>query len=1319
MEIVKSLNLNVTPKDAPNGSLVYARNVMTDDTSSFLTNDIGFDKVLDFKNGEYIVGVIPCNKEIVVFTYKPPVGASTVQGTSKIYRYSDNGVLTSVSSNWKWSGGKINGTYTYNYKNELIIAIAEYSDDNSLQVPLKSLNLNTCNEQDGYSYNLEENVPKVYCTHSIENKGHLVCGTYTFFVRFCLDEYNYTKWFQITPEIHILHLVTIENYSHSYKSKIGKEEQDTRITKTSELLVNDDRISDKAIKLEVTFDNNHFNKVQIGYIIKRESDVQGRVLNRYDIPKSGISAEKITVLVENNKFLQDISIDALLEEPNQKFNVKNIINYNNRLYIANYNEYNIENITLPSVDIEYETNSMSLDFEAANESPQSNDYIKYGFTVSIYDREKRVYRIPKTLSLKRDGDGFLIASSKDEFLEFLYNDIYFTPYNYPYIQKYYPNGKYININGKPGEVYNAARTLIIQNNLGHDCIKSWDFDGNVNDNIDSKAIVAAGWDYIYNSNEISIKIDTNNDIIFYIGQAPNEKEYNLRNSVLTLIYALPSFETMYGYWSLYLGNYAKWYYEYTDSHHEGDIDYLATPPSEFRSTVNLEKELYIDITGKESIETDSEGGIITSYNTRTLIPKQDYNLFIHFIRQDGSATLGYPIGKFKIETTADGEQVIPKVKTNGLSLEGYIGFFLSYEDVEVNVDNVILLARDGTLVLATNPEYVYDINIIGGHIIGKSGLNSDYNINLDSVDFIIDNLNCNRLKLSLPTGSAIDGHKFYLLRDENVNYNKRFKTLFRLTKNFYTVTEYVKDDGYLPGYYSNAPFFYYKKENQDDNLNSSFPFNSKLIIDPNILYVYDNEGNLTTYQVELIDDAIYSIYPLAAARIKENYIKSSVIFEYRQDDYDDAKLMFNCVVPPYKLHDFLELQPAYTAKPSKAFTNYRENITDIFDRRIARSNVISDESLVNGFREFEPTQYKNIIENKGKITNIVGIGLYFIVHTEYSIFIFDRSPKLSQYAQTEIPDTFAIDYQELMPTNEGYGGLLHREESIITKHGYYWYDETNKLIFSFEQGKPSIVSSAINNYIKQLPIVSCRFAEDIIHNRLLICFELDGQEYITLSYNFSTKQFISFHDYKFTHNYKTYNKSYLFDESTENRNKLFTFNDKKLANYDDLGIAIGIDSGERYNVGDDTNYAGQNPSIIDIIFNEEFEVPKVLNSINYVLSKFNHVQAVYLPQIFKEYNDRLFSGDFIKIYTDEVITDNIDVSDDKSTVNDMYVYDKPKWEKGKWNLNYFRDVYNKRSDISDEKSLVYGKYFVVRFVFKNDTNIRFKLDNVNVNTQIY
>ena len=66
----------------------------------------------------------------------------------------------------------------------------------------------------------------------------------------------------------------------------------------------------------------------------------------------------------------------------------------------------------------------------------------------------------------------------------------------------------------------------------------------------------------------------------------------------------------------------------------------------------------------------------------------------------------------------------------------------------------------------------------------------------------------------------------------------------------------------------------------------------------------------------------------------------------------------------------------------------------VYDTYIRRSDVIQSESDVNAWRNFSPSAYKVIAENKGAITNIVGIGLYLIAHCEHSMFLFNRDSTL-------------------------------------------------------------------------------------------------------------------------------------------------------------------------------------------------------------------------------------------------------------------------------------------------------------------------------------
>ena len=1300
MEIIKSLNLNVTPKDAPNGSLVYARNVMTDDTSSFLTNDIGFDKVLDFGNNEKIVGIIPCSKEIVIFTFSP-VGEIIDDGVSKIYRFPDGGNpsvdLKEIESSWKWSGGKIDGTYTYNYKNELIIAIGEYGVKGK-DIPLKSINLDTCNDN-GFTYAIEELIPKHSCEYAISTNGNLVCGTYTFFIRYKVDDYNYTKWFQVTSDIHVTNIVDKGGYIHKYLNSNGGEET---IIKDN-IYVNDDNISPYSITLRFDFEKIEefgnslpYTTFQLGYIIKRKSDVQGRIKAEFSIKEN-----KTICVISDNFYNAEISIDELLENPNQKFNVENIINYNNRLYIANYKEYEIKE---EDGDVEEGVINISIDSDPFG-NPETDEQGGETITVNVVDFECKIWNIiygssesvrttRYTEHINFDGlrinvqTHYLTDDSKTQFLNILKDYIYclYKDTSTEFVKFSEDNGPY-------------NHYLFVQNVVNNDgsdaiCILQKINDSNVNP--------SNGWDWdfalktfdIYvTPNEISIKYNDGTNLHTYILWKDNTEEDNARISILS---------------AAVIDNEPHWIFG-------GDYYIGASPYDCLRGTpmhrnIKITSGIFTN-SGDQDDESDDDdysfGIDVSKYKNRSLVPYQNYNFFIHYIRKDGSYTLGYPIGIKNCGVTSvnSGVKLVPKFNITSLPSSDYIGYFISYEDITVNSQSIWILKGNGTNGSITSVEFIYDTDFISGSKIAEyDGKMTD--IVSNSINILMDRLNCNRIGIS--TVNPIDEKiPAFITREISNQYSSENKILFRLTKDIYELNKEIKDSDYLPGYLNSQYFFVFDKN---------------IILDPFVSNVFDGKtGEKVSYDVRLEHPSLYTKVPIYAMNIKADYLKASVILEKVGDatdlkDTDKIDLIVNKVVPPSALHDFLELQPAYSAKPSKIFTNFRKAIKDKFDKTICRSDVISDESLVNGFRHFESSQYKNILENKGKITNIVAIGLYLIIHTEYSIFVFDRSPKLSQYAQTEIPDAFGVDYQELMPTDEGYGGLANKEESIITKRGYIWYDRNNKIIFSFDKGQPAILSSYINNYIHQLPIVNCRFAEDILHNRLIVCFELKNRKYLTLSYNFASKQFISFHDYKFTHNFKTYTKSYIFD--ADKPSYLFAFNDRQQCCYHELGL----DNNHLINIGDISYGDLIHPSIIDIIFNEGYELPKVLNSINYILSKFNHVERLYLPQILREYDDRLFSGDYLRIYTDEIITDIINLRDNKDTVNSYNVYDKPKWEKGKWNLNYFRDTHHiKEENISDEKSLVYGKYFVIRFIFENNVSnpTRFKLDNVNVNTQLY
>jgi len=1339
MEIIKKLVLNKTPKDAPNGGIACAMNMMVDDTGSFLSNDIGLSKRFWCTNdNERIVGVIPTNKEIVIFTH---------DGTnSRIYRLEDGQATRPVEgidggnslyerhTSWKWEGGKITGSYTYNYKGELIIAIGETTTANK-KIPLKSFNLSIATDRDDKTYAIEETVPQYDSYYRIKNDGELVCGVYTFFVRFAVDKDNYTKWFQITTDINIIQEVESRQYNHRYLYKEDEHQTLLQHVTAEKFNVNSDGMSNKLIQIGLNFSKYVKTKVQLAFIIKRKSDIQGRIQGTYNI-----AGENIEFDIVNNNFIDEVSINELIESPHQFYNVEHVVNYNNRLYIAGYNEY--ENKDYSNAF----TNKVSLldgtgVYQQGHHATSTDRLWDVEIKCNSISNNSTITRTITISNIRTDSNG--VVENVNEFLNKLTSYIYL---QFVEVANEIPFTSNSGFSYK-GNIVHFNNYLFIQNNNVNTstpiCIaKHVTSTGVVFENnaiIDPPPAWKDNWNFDIGT--LQVQISDNSIIISKNGEEYNLLDNDIRVSCLNLGWSKTVWDTPVLYYHFGNGSQVTEEENYTPRSPGLHQDFLF-------DKVRISSRNYNSNADDDSNDSAAVSTNINA-NTRTLYPYQYYNFFVHFIREDGSATNGFKLGeptayKTVLENSSATNIIIPTFNISNPDATQFVGYFITYEEIESTSECIYIIGNvtvnDVNISKLTNAAYMYDLDTIRGNKL-KLESNGEYDLNDYDKIYVDNRLYENHIKIKgvLLTGDTIG----FLIKNIPNIYKNEHKTLYRLTKNIYTFGNVRWDKDYLPAFLNKQVLFSYT--------DLVFTNNSEgILVDPNIDRVFtmsdavsDNVGKDTKYTVSIHLPLMYSIYPTNAMNIKQDFDVAAVVMT--ETTYNESapesmqsksitKSHVNILLTPSKLHDFLELQACYRAHPSKVYVNYREDNISRFDKTVYRSDVISDESLENRFRHFGVDQYKNILENKGKITNLVGIGFYFIVHTEYSMFVFDRSPKMTQKVQLDIPDTFDIDYQEVMPSNEGFGGLKDKNESIVSKHGYIWYDRTNSVIFTFINGQAGQLSADITNYLKYRNVETVRFAEDIKHNRLIICCKTTDNKYFTLSYSFVTNSFISLHNYKFTNNFRTYSTSYIFDENKDNKT-LYTFDDSLISKYDNL--TLGDDEGlklfDYYVLREDENKNKDIASYVDIIFNEAYEVPKVLNAINYVLSTFDSNEIDYLPSIRDEKPLRLYSGDIIRIYTDEADTMNMNVSIENKDINDTRVtnviyglkpYTLPAWNKGRWVLNYFRNVRVKDEtgkdviySAADDKTLVYGKYFIIRFVFNNDKKV--KLDNVDINTQIY
>lgn len=193
-------------------------------------------------------------------------------------------------------------------------------------------------------------------------------------------------------------------------------------------------------------------------------------------------------------------------------------------------------------------------------------------------------------------------------------------------------------------------------------------------------------------------------------------------------------------------------------------------------------------------------------------------------------------------------------------------------------------------------------------------------------------------------------------------------------------------------------------------------------------------------------------------------------------------------------------------------------------------------------------------------------------------------------------------------------------------------------------------------------------------------------------------------------------------------------------------------------------------SYLDIIYNNDYNNSKSLESINYILNYFDNRYSLNAKNIYNVAEDglrRRYAGYYLDVYTDETQAINLSLSDssnntdetNKDAFNHYDDYKFAKFDKGSWNFNYFRNGFNggnnelseteltracnyiyynpstKQNEVhaiteedlknsplykSDNRSLIYGKYIVTRFIFNNDdAEHRFKLENITFNIQPY
>lgn len=671
------------------------------------------------------------------------------------------------------------------------------------------------------------------------------------------------------------------------------------------------------------------------------------------------------------------------------------------------------------------------------------------------------------------------------------------------------------------------------------------------------------------------------------------------------------------------------------------------------------------------------------------------------------------------------------------TLENAIGYFISYAEVEnIFIGESVIVLDDKASEENTYKIYYEEFNVIGGQI-NPSKIISFNNLISQSVEMpnaedletdrysnttyntspIITNIlstaivppdsneNIGRegyLKIITETplnNTTLYSNSYILINDKNIKslYINKNKTLISFGNiNVFNVDK--SNNNYTANQNDNLPHYW--------TYNSIYRFKGPIIISDNDSNPTNAETGKYYYGRFIKESYIFkltypcvSIYPLFNKVI--NIAPERIIYSYKNYNYNEFTQQWelintyeinNFIVKPSYINSLFKLDASYYNYFKKIYQNYDEDKIALTSKTIRRSDIISDESLELGWKNFRVENYKIITENKGNIKNIVSVGTYLLVHCEASLFAFDVNNVMQttdKNVQLTMPDVFDVNYKEVFTAEQGYGGLQDNTSWIFNQFGYIFLDNNAKTIYKFDNGNLNILNKGVNsllkNNIEQYKYNSVKIGYDKIRDRFLFTF-VENDNKFTISYNIQIDDWVSIHSYNDIKYYIS-SKDELFILNKEN--KLLNYNNNEFNKYNSI---------ETYFYNDNDS------SYIDVVFLADKNYIKVLNYITYIINK--------LP------ND-IFEKLTLQIYNDVCITDEIDISSERKNILE---YKKPFFDFGKWNFNYFRNIakniYNEEIvnrltgqinniETSTKKgldnALVTGKYFVIRFKFKNTT----------------
>lgn len=1249
-----------------------------------------YNDVLDDFDNYKIVGVIPHNTSFYILYYN----STTKNSLILVYNERTNSVEI-CNTNWNYSGGEITGLAELNLRNEVILNIAESGVDGTL-IPFKTINLNESSHSDDESiYTQIPNIPYYnlnfvnYYSTSIPN------GVYQFYIRYKIRDNYYTNWFPATKELfagNTNRCITAQG-SLSYVN-IKVDSDVSFILQVDKAFIREGVISESIA--------NNYEAFQIGFILSHDDVIVAKAWKQFPMTTD------LIYFTWDKEFIEDIDITDLTNDSFGIYNVKNLTTFKNKLYISNYTETDFN----PDLQ-EYADNIVVT---TGQESP--SDVYKYYDYVLVTNKRDDGFTYITNIKTADDTVNLTISN----IISSLVNTAIYTLIDSP---------------DKDAETLSKTETYM---GITVYCKR--------------KLITGSGTGVHYT--------------------------VHTRNNILTNI------QYDYKYINANTGQFVQ-----QDTYRLTSNTYKFTYQDQNGTTLTNRYQFEVTF----SINADAIKTSESVVGLNTLLPYKSYNFYIHYIKANGESTHGYLCVKdFSIDTAnidLSTHPVIYPIFSNITLPSGYIGCFFSIQEYKNHVAEIFDIHNENTLCIGDCIEL--DTRLFGPIkeipcIVGSDTYTVNYHPSFDSSDLNLFGASGKVKFSSVISGSNIPNGFIKLNYENNLEYAPLIKCTpyipLKETATTYNSSKQLNIKGYVCEVtkladnidtYSGGDDLYHKEV-----INTSIRLNN-FVVNQTV----DEYQNHILYATG--SDIIYSEYNLNYLSLTEDAIPT---IKTVGDTTETRKSYIFDVRHSLQLSDVYELKSMYKDYTRKVFVRYDvPDISTTFNNTIRSSQLHGDEDSVN-LNIFRAVDYYNVPTNKGIIINLVAVGEAILVHTQDSLFKFAGYNSLTasggEEIQTSETDPFESGIGELFGSERGYAGLQNKSESCVTQTSYFWYDHDSNIIYMYG-GKEDLapISMYIFKLLQYDTILNIDFANDFYNNRIFVNIAFNNGKFATLSYNTALKSFVSLHDFDYNKSFYTKTKCYFIKG-----NSIYT-NNRKYYGYSDL---VKYDSlYPCYTSSRDGNKC----AIVDIIFNENYEATKVLNSVNWICSLIkgfgdnwnsllklintptklfvtdNEIQPASNMQsvpnasaevrvdkdtvyqrdsqvvnmnsrdirdsfMAEENLNRNYPGCELRIYTDSSATPLMSISPKSNdySISNPESYKLPRYNLGKWSLNYFRNILdttnlfgylNSYDDgrrtapqspqyISDESSLIYGKYFVARFIF--DITDDFKFENLSFNTNI-